>query len=327
MCVYIYMWSPSENWRRKTTHWPHHISTPPSSISFLNLFQAPSRPFQLPEVSSQQQEWIGRSCPKMLFRSFPARRSLPKNLASANVMSLQVTLGGNPMDMMDFLWVEMHQPSHLKGKREIPMSYNNDDKRIANYKSFSATALAQIMLNFNMFNPQTSEELLWTKCGWGRAPGANAGSVPISSIQSRHPNTKLAICTTRDQQVPVGMDSYLGDGTGTLDFTRKTSWDGHTSVVDGMFDWYGVLGMHKRKGLHFEAPSLVESGNSKGKDIRTEKHIIICTMAKQKHCDNELHSQLFFFSTNQPGGAPTTMITMWHLRPSYFAIRRPTKQP
>lgn len=58
----------------------------------------------------------------MLFRSFPARRSLPKNLASANVMSLQVTLGGNPMDMMDFLWVEMHQPSHLKGKREIPMS-------------------------------------------------------------------------------------------------------------------------------------------------------------------------------------------------------------
>ena len=76
--IYIYIWSPSENWRKKLRTHPmtsqlHHLS-----ISFLNLFQAPSRPFQLPEVSSQQQEWIGRSCPKMLFRSFPARRSLTK---------------------------------------------------------------------------------------------------------------------------------------------------------------------------------------------------------------------------------------------------------
>lgn len=154
------------------------------------------------------------------------------------------------------------------------------------------------------------------------------------------------------------MDSYLGDGTGTLDTTTKTSWDGswtsemiilllfllllvpfHSRKSFFWRAWAAYLGggwyvwlirsswNAQEKGLHFEAPSLVESGNSKGKDIRTEKQIIICTMSKQKHCDYELHSQLSFFSTNQPGGAPTTMITMWHLRPSYFAIRRPTKQP
>lgn len=52
----------------------------------------------------------------------PSPEILNKNLASANVMTLQVKLAGNPMDMMDFLWVEMHQPSHLKGTWEIPMS-------------------------------------------------------------------------------------------------------------------------------------------------------------------------------------------------------------
>lgn len=145
---------------KKTTHSPHHISTPPSSISFLNLFQAPSHPFQLPEVSSQQQEWIGRSCPKMLFRSFPARRSLTKlgfgkcheftghigrksyghdgHIASCGLRC--TTEDQKVYRTCCFCFPFQIQPSHLKGTWEIPhvknSCNNNDDKRIANYKSF-----------------------------------------------------------------------------------------------------------------------------------------------------------------------------------------------
>ena len=92
------------------------------------------------------------------------------------------------------------------------------------------------------------------------------------------------------------MDSYLGDGTGTLDTTTKTSWDGswtsemiilllfllllvpfhsrksffgglgrHTWVVDGMFDWYGFLGTHWSrerdyilKPLHWWSPDTLK---------------------------------------------------------------------
>lgn len=140
---------------------------------------------------------------------------------------------------LSFLWVEMHQPSHLKGIREIPMSEIPVTTTMTQGLQITAAFCECTRTNnhdyahFNMFNPQT-EELLWTKYDKmrvGTAPGANAGPVWTSAIspcgswmsciQSRHPNTKLPICTTRDQQVPIGMDSYLGDGTGTLDTTKN----------------------------------------------------------------------------------------------------------
>ena len=156
----------------------------------------------------------------------PSPEILNKNLASANVMSLQVTLAGNPMEMMDFLWVEMHQPSHLKGIWEIPISEIPVTTTMTKGLQITTAFCDCTRQDYAQFQHVQSTNIRGTslnKMRVGTGTRCKWWISAISSIQSRHPNTKLPICTTRDQQVPIGMDSYLGDGTGTLDTTTKTS--------------------------------------------------------------------------------------------------------
>lgn len=194
---------------KKTTHSSHHISTPPSfHISFLNLFQAPSGPFQptawsfIPTTGMDRSIMSQDAVPKL-----PSPEILNKKLGFSKCHEFTGHIGGRSYGhdghmascglrcttedqkvyrTCCFYFPFQIQPSHLKGTWwEIPMSKIPVTTTMT--KGLQITAdfcecTRQDYAHFNMFNPQTSEELLLTKCVWGRAPGANAGPVWTSAI-------------------------------------------------------------------------------------------------------------------------------------------------